>query len=113
MKSRKQVSIAALCLLSATIITISLKARPSAVSAATAVHVSRAMMAARPVAHLANAKLRAAAIRNAMLLDYDAAPQRDSVTVQRNSSSNPPPVENLIQTLSPFTSTAHWRPWRP
>jgi len=112
MKWRKQVWIAALCLLSATVITISVEARPSAVSAAAPIHVSRAMMAARPIAHLANTTLRGTAIRNAMLLDYDAGRQRVSVTAQRNSSPNLPPVEDLIQTLSQFISTAHSRPWR-
>ncbi len=76
MKSRKRVWTAALCLLSATVITISLKARPAGVQAGNPpTQVSRAM-SAQPMARIANASLRAAVVRNAMMLDDDAAPTR-------------------------------------
>jgi hypothetical protein len=61
MKSRKKIWIAVLCLLSATIITISLRMHAVGVQAATpSVHVIRAISA--PHAAMTNASLRAAAI---------------------------------------------------
>jgi hypothetical protein len=98
MKSRRYVWIAALCLLSTTVITLSFKGRLASVHAAGTPppHASRAM-SAQPVAHLANASLRAAEVRNAMILD-DAGSIRVKSS-QQNSPTIFPPVEEF--TLTP------------
>ena len=84
MKSRKQVWIAALCLLLATVITLGFRARlASDRPASTPAHASRAM-STQPVAHLANASLRAAEVRNAMMLDDDAGLTRVGARQQSN-----------------------------
>lgn len=82
MKSRKRIWIAALCLLSATVVTISLKARSASIQAATPAHVSRAM-SIQPVAHLTDAALRAVSVRNAMMWDDDG-PIRVTASQQSN-----------------------------
>jgi hypothetical protein len=74
MKSRKQVWLAALCLLSVTVITASLT--PRARSAPTAQHsVSRASIA-QPATYISSASLRAAAVSDAMLLPDDDSAAR-------------------------------------
>ncbi len=98
MRSRKRISIAVLCLLSATIVAMSLKGRPAAVhAAAPAAHLTRAM-STQPIAHLSNAELRAAVVRNVMMLDGDAAPTR----VSGNMSDNRPVLPQVEEfTLTP------------
>lgn len=93
MKSRKQIWIAALCLLSATVITISLRARSRGVLAAQH-SVTRASVAP-PAVYLPNASMKAAAIANAMLLDDDLGP----ATLMQNRNSYLPTVEEF--TLTP------------
>jgi hypothetical protein len=97
MKSRKLVWIAALCVLSAGIITISLRTHSMAVLAAQH-SVTRASLA-QPAAYMSSASLRAAAISNAMLLDEAGSAQRVSLNLQRNSGPLLPPVEEF--TLTP------------
>ncbi|MGB7556260.1 MAG: hypothetical protein WBM04_17970 [Candidatus Korobacteraceae bacterium] len=101
MKSRKQVWIAALCLLLATVITLGFRARLASVQAASApVHASRAM-STQPVAHLANASLRAAEVRSAMMLDDDAS----SMRVAAHQQSNRPVLPQVEEfTLTPPNS---------
>lgn len=95
MKSRKLVWIATLCLLLATLITLGLRTRLASVQAAsTPVHASRAM-SAQPVAHLANASLRAT-----MMLDDDAGSMR--VGAQQSNRPILPQVEEF--TLTPPNS---------
>jgi hypothetical protein len=96
MKSRKLMWIAALCVLSATVITVSLRARSAGVLAAQH-SVSRASLA-QPAVYMSNASLRAAAVSNAMLLDDDGAPTRVTES-QENSQTIFPPVEEF--TLTP------------
>lgn len=102
MKSRKRIWIAALCLLSATVVTISLKARPASVhanakkAAVTSAHVSGAISSSS-VSHLSDAALRAAVVRNAIMLDDDG-PMRVTGNMQ-NKEVIFPPVEAF--TLTP------------
>lgn len=95
MKSRKQIWIAALCLLSATVITISLRARSTG---ALAPQHSVARALAQPAAYIANTSLRAGVISDALLLDTGAV-GRVSTAKQRNSNPLLPPVEEF--TLTP------------
>jgi hypothetical protein len=99
MKISKRIWVTALCLTSATFLTVSLKSRPTAVQAAatTPVAASRAM-SVQPVTHVTNTALRAAAVRNAMMLD-NAGPARVSISAQRNSNPTLPSVEEF--TLTP------------
>ena len=102
MKSRKLVWIAALCLLSATVITVSLRARPTGVLAAQH-SISRASLA-QPAAYMSSASLRAAAISNALLSDEAGSALRVSLNMQRISGPLLPPVEEF--TLTPPESGA-------
>lgn len=97
MKSRKRVWIAALCLLSVTVITVSLRAR--ARSVLTAQHsVSRASIA-QPATYISNASIRAAAISDAMLLaDDESSAQRVSATLMRDANPYLPTVEEFALT---------------
>ena len=103
MKSRKFVWITALCLLSATVIAVSLRARPTGVLAAQH-SVSRASLA-QPAAYMSNASLRVAAISNALLSDEAGSAQRVSLNLQRNSGPELPPVEEF--TLTPPNPALH------
>jgi hypothetical protein len=94
MRSGRRVWIAALCLLSATVVTVSLKARLASVHAATIgatiapAPVSHAMSAAS-VGRLSNAALRATAVRNSMLLDDDGFPLHVNANVKTNTTILP------------------------
>jgi hypothetical protein len=103
MKSRKLVWIAALCVLSAAVLTISLRTHSTAVLAAQH-SVSRASLA-QPAAYMSNASLRAAAISNALLSDEAGSAQRVSLNLQRNSGPELPPVEEF--TLTPPNPALH------
>ncbi len=105
MKSRKQVWIATLCLLLATVITLGFRARLASVHAAsTPVHASRAM-SAQPVVHLANASLRAAEVRNAMMLDDDAGSMRVAAHQQNNRPVLPQVEEFTLTPPNPAQGT--------
>jgi hypothetical protein len=86
-----------LCVLSATVITASLRARSTAVLAAQH-SVSRGPLA-QPATYMSNASLRAAAISNAMLSDDAGPAQRVSLNMQRNHGPDLPLVEEF--TLMP------------
>jgi len=92
MKSRNPIWIVALCLLSATVIAISLKSRPTTVAAATPADVGQAKLI-KPVAHVANAELRAAIVRNALTPDVDAVSTRVPATPSNRTVL--PPVEEF------------------
>jgi len=97
MKSRKRVWIAALCLLSVTVIAISLKARSRSVLAAQH-SLSRASIA-QPATYIANASIRAAAISDATrLADDENSAQRVSGTLIPDSNPYLPTVEELALT---------------
>ena len=99
MKSRKLVWIAALCVLSAGVITISLRTHSTAVLAAQH-SVSRASLA-QPAAYMSSASLRAAAISNALLSDEAGSAQRVSLNLQRNRSRLPPVEEFTLTPPNP------------
>ena len=90
MKSRKRIWIGALCLIAATVITLSLKVRPASA------HASSVLTSTRPAAHLANASLRAEAIRNAELSAGDA---QTPISGNQQTRTIFPPVEEY--TLTP------------
>ncbi|MGA8875643.1 MAG: hypothetical protein WB555_08915, partial [Candidatus Korobacteraceae bacterium] len=97
MKSRKRIWIAALCLLSVTVITISVRTRARSVLAAQH-SVSRASIA-QPATYLANASIRAAAISDAALLaDDESSAQRVSATLMRDANPYLPAVEEFALT---------------
>ena len=97
MKSRKRIWIAALCLLSVTVITISVRTRARSVLAAQH-SVSRASIA-QPATYLANASIRAAAISDAALLaDDESSAQRVSAALMRDANPYLPAVEEFALT---------------
>ncbi len=103
MRFQKQLWIAALCMSSASLITVSLWPRP-------AVHAERPPVSTptRPSesgAHILNASLRAAAVSDAVLMDTDTASPRVSIKVQRNANPYVPPVEEF--TLTPPYPAQH------
>jgi hypothetical protein len=98
MKSRKRVWIATLCLLSAAVITFSIRGRLTSVHAAAApVQVSRAITA-RAMPRISNATLRAAALQSALMLDEDVGAQPVNGDLQSKQTIFPQ-VEKL--TLTP------------
>ncbi len=107
MKSRKLVWITVLCLLSATVIAVSLRTHSTAVLAAQH-SVSRASLA-QPAAYMSSASLRAAAISNALLSDEAGSAQRVLLNLQPNrpvlpsvevfTLSPPNPAQNIDKTV--------------
>jgi hypothetical protein len=104
MKTFKRVWIPALCLLSATTITIGLRLHVTRVEAATRTAQAGLVLSSRPVAHFANTSLRAT-VPNAILLDDDGSPTR----VEGNGQTGRlvfPPVEQF--TLTPSNPAQHF-----
>jgi len=98
METRKRVWIAALCLLSAAVLTIGLRLHVARVQAATLPAQAAPLRSTSPDAHFVNASLREAAVRNAILLDDDAGATRVTGN-QQTSRVVFPPVEQF--TLTP------------
>ncbi len=97
MHRRKRIWIAALCLLSVTVITVSLRARARSVLAAQS-SASRASIA-QPATYIANASIRAAAISDATLLaDDESSAQRVSATLMGGANPYLPTVEEFALT---------------
>ena len=98
MKSRKRIWIAALCLLSVTVITISLKARSRSVLAAQ--HSASRASIAQPATYISNASIRAAAISDATLIagDDESSAQRVSATLMPDANPYLPTVEEFALT---------------
>jgi len=97
MNSRKQVWIAALCLISATLVTIALRTRPASVQAASsAVHIGQ-VAASQSASRPSNASLLVAAVRNPAMANGPAAVAR-VVGGQQNRQPILPDVEEFALT---------------
>ena len=101
METRKRVWIAGLCLLSVTVLTIGLRRHITHVQAATLPPHTISMSPAASATHVTNARLRTAAVRNAILLD-DADTTRITEHPDRIVF---PPVEQF--TLTPPNPAQH------
>ena len=100
MKSRKRLSsLSALCLLSALIIAVTLRARPSSVHAAhPSAEASRAMLD-KAAGHLMNASLRSAVAPDTVLLSDEPNLEGVSAALQHYANPYLPPIEEF--TLTP------------
>ncbi|MFZ0313256.1 MAG: hypothetical protein WAL85_11170 [Candidatus Korobacteraceae bacterium] len=97
MKSRKRTWIAALCLLSVTVITISLKARSGSVLAAQ--HPASQLSMAPPATYISNPSIRAAAIADATLMAGDeSSAQHVAAALMPEANPYLPAVEEFALT---------------
>ncbi len=97
MKSRKRTWIAALCLLSVTVITISLKARSGSVLAAQ--HPASQLSIAPPATYISNPSIRAAAIADATLMAGDeSSAQHVAAALMPEANPYLPAVEEFALT---------------
>jgi hypothetical protein len=97
MKSQKRIWIAALCLLSVSVIAVSLRVRARSVLAAQ--HSGSRASIAQPATYIANASIRAAAISDATMLASDeSSAQRVSSTLMGDANPYLPAVEEFALT---------------
>lgn len=99
MKLRKRLSIVGLCLLSATVVVVTMRAHSNAVLAAQN-HTNRAALA-QPATYLPNAAMRNAAMAGAMMLDDDGSPLRVSGNLNGRRPLLPPVEEFTLTPPNP------------